>query len=89
MVQQTSASTLYIVGSGRRAADQPLPAILPRAELMRRLTELTEASAARERAYQTSGECPSYDPADYPGFTREQIERDLITPICGISANAN
>lgn len=80
MIHQRPADTLYIDAAsqrGRRAGDQPLPPILPRGEIEARLARLYSEALDRECAYQIAGQCPPYDPADFPGFTREQIERDL------------
>ena len=36
-----------------------------------------------ETEAETAGEVPEYDPADFPGFTREQVIAGFVTPACG------
>jgi hypothetical protein len=88
MVQQTRHDTLYIDAAarhGRRISDRPPALPITRGEIERRLAAAYREALDRECAYQIAGGCPPYDPADYPGFTRQQIERDLtVRPILNL-----
>lgn len=91
MVHQQPADTLYIddaASPNRRASDRPiLPPSPPitRAEIEARLAAAYREALDRECDYQLRGTCPPYNPGDFPGFTREQIERDLtVRPILNL-----